>query len=249
MVDCQVDSLANYPVSGTIYLNHTLLCSMDLVCLLFFTFVQVRKLQRFNLDRSGKVRNVCFFVIIVICIATTIYRLVTVETTIVTGLLRPVIVCLFYRQLRSAASLIFFNLKDSALTLLIIFIFVLYSAFVAEFLFYSTFEGISVFDSFQDSLWEATVLMTTENFPDVMLLAYQKSLFSSFFFILFIVVGIFYLLSILLSIVFDNYKQRIEQIGKRKQDLRLTYIKVFYDSFDEEGLGYLNYKQARDFFS
>lgn len=30
--------------------------------------------------------------------------------------------------------------------------------------------------------------------------------------------------------------------------MRITYIKMFFDSFDKASLGYLNYKQARDFF-
>lgn len=148
-------------------------------------FMQIRKLLRFNLDRSGKIRNVCFFVILVICIASTIYRFAADTTLIITGLLRPVIVCLSFKQLRSSVTLIMFNLKDSALTLLIIFIFVLYFAFLGNFMFYSTFGGIMIFGSFQDSLWEFTVLMSTENFPDVMLFAYRDSFLYSFFFIFF----------------------------------------------------------------
>jgi len=59
----------------------------------------------------------------------------------------------------------------------------------------------------------------------------------------------FYMESIILSIVFDNYKKRIEEISERKLDERLSYISMIYDSFDVDQLGYLDYKQAREFFS
>lgn len=145
--------------------------------------------------------------------------------------------------------MIFLNLKDSAVTLLIIFIYTVYFAFFGNFLFFSSFEGLTVFGNFGDSLWEFTVLLTTENFPDVMLLSYQANLFSAFIFIIFIVIGIFYLLSILLSVVFEKYKKRVEKIGRQKLEQRLTYIRILFDSHDTDGLGYLTYSQARNFFA
>ena len=50
-------------------------------------------------------------------------------------------------------SLIFLNLKDSAVTLLMIFAFVLYFAFFASFIFYSTFEGYTLTNSLASSYW------------------------------------------------------------------------------------------------
>ena len=91
--------------------------------------------------------------------------------------------------------------------------------------------------------------MTGENFPDVYLLAYQQSWCYSLLFIVFVVLTMFYMESIILSIVFDNYKKRIEEISERKLDERLGYINMYYDSFDVDQLGYLDYKQAREFFS
>jgi len=58
--------------------------------------------------------------------------------------------------------------------------------------------------------------LTTENFPDLLLLPYEEAYYSSIFFLVFNVLAIFYLESILLSIVFDNYKKRIEAISERK---------------------------------
>ena len=72
-------------------------------------------------------------------------------------------------------------------------------------------------------------MLTTENYPDVLLLAYDEAWYSVLFFFIFIVIGVFYLSSILLAIVFDNYKKRIEIMSESKIKKRMFYIKMFYD--------------------
>ena len=149
--------------------------------------------------------------------------------SIVTELLRPVIIVLMFQTLRANCAVIVLNLKDSIVTLSLIFVFVLYFAFFGNLLFTSTFEDYAVTSTLQSSYWQFLVLLTTENYPDVFLLAYMNSWFSLFFFWVFIVIGIFYLTSILLAIVFDNYKRRVEEISQRKLNQRLHYVNIFYD--------------------
>lgn len=163
-------------------------------------------------------------------------------------LVRPWVVVMSFAHLRSTFSLIFINVKDSSVTLGIIFMFLLYFAFFAQFIFFSSLEGSTFTNDLGDSYWEMDVLFTTENFPDFVLPAYDEHFYSIVLFMSFICIVVFYMSSILLSIVFDNYKQRIEEISKEKLEKRIHYIKIFYDTFDEENLGYLTYKQARDFF-
>lgn len=69
--------LANYPVSGTVYFNLHFLGSLDLVCLAFFSFMQIMKLRKINLDKRDKVRHIVIFTLIVISAIVTIYRLAT----------------------------------------------------------------------------------------------------------------------------------------------------------------------------
>ena len=53
------------------------------------------------------------------------------------------------------------------------------------------------------------VLITTSNFPDVMLQAYNTSTWFTIYFIFFIVFGVFFLMNVLLAVIFDNYKRRV----------------------------------------
>ena len=56
------------------------------------------------------------------------------------------------------------------------------------------------------------VCLTTENFPDVMLGATAADTAYALFFIVFILVGVFFLTSVLLAVIFDNYKNRIKTL-------------------------------------
>jgi len=54
------------------------------------------------------------------------------------------------------------------------------------------------------------VLMTTSNFPDVMLPAYQISRLNALFFIIYLLLGLFLMMNLLLAIFYSNFKLRFE---------------------------------------
>lgn len=51
--------------------------------------------------------------------------------------------------------------------------------------------------------------MTTANFPDIMLPAYNANRYNCITFIVFLIFGLYFLQNILLAIVIDNYKKRL----------------------------------------
>ena len=106
-----------------------------------------------------------------------------------------------------------------------------------------------VFDNFLDSYWAMFICLTTENYPDVMLLAQQANALYTLFFVIFILIGCFFLTSVLLAVIFDNFKNRMEMLQEKKVSYRMEYIDQFFDAFDEQGLGWLTMKQTRQFFS
>ena len=54
------------------------------------------------------------------------------------------------------------------------------------------------------------VLLTTSNFPDVMLPSYGQSRRYAIFFITYLVIGLFMLLNMLLAIFYSNYQERVD---------------------------------------
>ena len=101
------------------------------------------------------------------------------------------------------------NLKDSAAMIICMLTWVAYFALFGQFLFESTAQGILLFGSFEQSFWNMYVCLTTENFPDVMLEVTAINTAYCIFFIVFILVGVFFLSSVLLAVIFDNYKNRL----------------------------------------
>lgn len=90
--------------------------------------------------------------------------------------------------------------------------------------------------------------LTLENFPDVMLEATAVNSLFSLFFIVFILVGVFFLTSVLLAVIFDNYKRRMQGMQKRNISERINHIEKIYNAYDVDEKGWLTTKQTRGFF-
>ena len=161
-------------------------------------------------EKNDKIRNIIMFICLAVQFVTTLISCITDTKSWTTSLLKPWIVMLSFKSFRSTFSLIALNIKDSFVTLIFIFACVFYASLFAAFAFYSTFQGVAYSSTLGESYWNFIIMMTTENYPDIMLTAYYSSTISSIFFLAFIILIVFYLLAILLAIVFDNYKKRVE---------------------------------------
>ena len=84
------------------------------------------------------------------------------------------------------------------------------------------------------------ILLTTANFPNVMLPAYNANRWACLYFISFLTFGLFFLQNVLLATIFDNYKRRIMERFEDKSANRVQYIKDYYERYDRDKKGYLN---------
>lgn len=172
------------------------------------------------------------------------------NTNIIVGsALRPFIIILFYQSQQDFARMVLHNIKDSAVMLTCILMFILYCAFIGRFFFRSSFEGEAYFLTTLDSYWTMFQTLTTENYPDVFLLGYAENSLSALFFVLFTMVAVFFLLNVLLAVIFDNYKNRLERVQRSRQSQRLAAIEKFFDAYDTDKSGYLSLKQSKLFFT
>lgn len=92
------------------------------------------------------------------------------------------------------------------------------------------------------------ILLTTSNFPDVMLPAYYESSYSVIFFITYLILGLYFLLNTLLATIFTNYKKRLQARAAKREDGRTIYLEKYFNICDNDNKGYLNLKQAKSFF-
>ena len=79
-------------------------------------------------------------------------------------------------------------------------------------------------DNLGNSFWNMMVLMTTSNYPDVMLLAYQQNRTYFLFFGSYLLLGMFIILNLMLAIIYSNFKSYFEQQIEDKEEIRLQFF-------------------------
>ena len=109
--------------------------------------------------------------------------------------------------------------------------YILYFSWMGQRLFSGTLEGVQYFASFGDSCFNMLVLMTTSNYPDVMLPSYQIFRLNCLYFIIYLVVGLFLLMNLLLAIFYSNFKYRFENA----EELTVAQSTFLYEEFKKIG--------------
>ena len=122
---------------------------------------------------------------------------------------------------------------DTGIIIATIFMFIAFFSLMGFFLFRNEFEGIEVLGGFGDTYYQLLILLTTANFPDIMLPAYNASYYYTIFFVIYLVFGLFLLLNILLANVFSMFKRRLEQKLEIRQSKRVKRLSLYFDKYDE----------------
>lgn len=179
-------------------------------------------------------RTYLLAIVFAVAVGDGIYSLFLGHHPYITNFLRPVVIVIFANQIRTNLQAVALDFKDSCTVITTIFAFISFFAFAGFFLFQGKFEGVLNFDTLGDSYYNMHILLTTANFPDVMLPAYNSSRANSLFFLTFLTFGLYFLLNVLLAVIFENYKSRIEERVIRHRERRFEYIEKYYDKFDTQ---------------
>lgn len=88
---------------------------------------------------------------------------------------------------------IFMLIKDSGILIFCIFGYVAFYAIAGYFIFKATMEGYTYFSTPAQGCYSMFILLTTANFPDVMLPAYNANRWYCLYFISFLIIGLYFL--------------------------------------------------------
>ena len=68
------------------------------------------------------------------------------------------------------------------------------------------------------------------------------------YFVVFLIIGLFFLMNVLLAMVYENYKKRVEKKAELKTNKRVGYISTIFQMFDKNQKEYLDLDEAKKFF-
>ena len=127
-------------------------------------------------------------------------------------------------------------MKATFVMVVVILAFVYFFAFVGMRIFAGTVEGTRNFSTLPESFWNMFVLLTTANFPDIMLPAYYINRYMCLFFIFFLVFGLWLLMNLFLAIFYSRFQAETDQSIDNAEELRNHFFSEFFHENSEEVL-------------
>lgn len=108
-------------------------------------------------------------------------------------------------------------------------------------LFQATPEGRQYFPTLTDSMLSLFILLTSANFPDVMMPIYQTNRLAALFFIAFVLVGVYFFMNLVLATIYHNYRKQCEDNMALFRQRRQDALDVAFQLLDINGTGSLEF--------
>lgn len=159
---------------------------------------------------------------------------------------RPFILLAQFRTLRQYMVRYVKVMFDSMPMGIFIFGYVIYYSWMGQKLFAGTLQGVLYMEDFGDSFFNMFVLMTTSNYPDIMLPAYGENRLYFVFFGSYLLIGLFLIMNLLLAIVYSNFKARFEEHVESREKSRALFLSKRFFEIIEEGNEYLRSNGRQD---
>ncbi|XP_010924554.2 two pore calcium channel protein 1 isoform X4 [Elaeis guineensis] len=158
--------------------------------------------------------------------------------------IRVVFVTLSIRELR-ACMLTLAGMAGMYLNVLALWLlFLLFSSWLAYVTFEDTQQGRTMFYSYGATLYQMFVLFTTSNNPDVWIPAYKKSRWSCLLFVIYVLLGVYFLTNLILAVVYDSFKAQLAKQVVEMDSMRIRILGKAFSLIDNYKQGFLNKEQC-----
>ncbi|XP_058220116.1 two pore calcium channel protein 1B isoform X1 [Rhododendron vialii] len=158
--------------------------------------------------------------------------------------IRVVVFILSIRELRDTILILAGMLSTYFNVVALGLLFLLFSSWVAYVMFEDTEQGKTIFTSFGTTLYQMLILFTTSNNPDVWIPAYKTSRWFCLFFILYVLLGVYFVSNLILAVVYDSFKSQLVKQVAEKDRMRKRILGKAFNLIDKNDQGYLDKDQC-----
>ncbi|KAJ7948316.1 Two pore calcium channel protein 1 [Quillaja saponaria] len=127
-------------------------------------------------------------------------------------------------------------------------LFLLFSSWVAYVMFEDTQQGKLIFTSYSTTLYQMFVLFTTSNNPDVWIPAYKASHWYCLFFVLYELLGVYFVTNLVLAVIYDSFKGKLAKQVSEMDCLRRNMLEKAFNLLDKHNHKFLNKDQCIQLF-
>eukprot|EP00937_MAST-01D_sp_MAST-1D-sp2_P003304 g3304.t1 len=222
------------PVSVTILI--------ELVCLFGFVCEMVLKAAYEGAPAFYKNKwHIAEVVFVLIDAAAILVALAAPNAMPLMPLLRPIIFVCVSRRVRRAITSLIRVLPSFLDCAFLIALLIGFFALFGMLLFQGTPEGRQFFPSVSESYLSLFVMLTTANFPGVMMPTYDTDRLTSLYFIAFMMVGLFFFMNLVLATIYHNYRKQCEENMALFRQRRHEALDVAFQLLDINGTGSLEF--------
>ena len=197
--------------TGFPFINHYAIRGIEFTITLIILISQLFKYRNeyllkdtnIGMNKHYNIIQIILFVSLSLCIIDLIISIITIKFPIINFILRPFICIYMIRRIRrnwvSIGKILWKTKTVFIFLLIVIFLF----SFIGYFLFKRT--GSEYFKNIHETVLQLYILLSTCNFPDIMLDTFQISKWGIFYFIIYISINYFIILSYLKTLFYTKY--------------------------------------------
>ncbi|KAF9610927.1 hypothetical protein IFM89_025737 [Coptis chinensis] len=123
-------------------------------------------------------------------------------------------------------------------------LFTLFCSWLAYIIFEDTQQGKILFYSYGSTLYQMFVLFTTSNNPDVWIPAYKESRWNSLFFVIYVLLGVYFITNLILAVVYDSFKDQLAKQVVEMDSTRRSILEKAFNLIDTHKKGFLDKDQC-----
>lgn len=229
-------------MSGAPVLPVSVTILVELVCLFGFVCEMVLKAAYEGTSAFYSNRwHVAEVVLLLVDAAAILVTLMAPDSKPLMPMLRPMIFVCVSRRVRRAVTSLFKVIPSFLDCAFLIALLIGFFALFGMLFFQGTTEGRLYFPNLGESVLSLFILLTTANFPDIMMPGYSQSRITALFFIAFLVAGVFFFMNLVLATIYHNYRKQCEANMTLFRQRRQEALDVAFQLLDINGTGSLEF--------